>query len=79
MSGRSPDIDAVNEADRRAERAAEIAHQGHDGYGSDDRAGYGAIAQVHATLALQAEVRAARLHLAEVLGDIVATLERLDG
>lgn len=71
-------IDAVNEADRQAARAATTAHEGHDGYGSDDRVGYAGIAQAHATLALQAEVRAARLQLAEILGDLVTVLEALD-
>lgn len=60
---RSPEA----EADQLAERAAKIAHTGHDGYGSDDRAGYAAIAQVYATLALHAEIRALRLQLADVL------------
>lgn len=71
-------IDAVNQADRLAERAAITIHQGHDGYGSDDRVGYAGIAQAQATLALQAEVRAARLQLAEILGGLTTVLEALD-
>jgi hypothetical protein len=71
-------IDAVNEADRQAEWAATTIHQGHNGHGSDDRVGYAGIAQAQATLALQAEVRAARLQIAEVFGDLVAVLEALD-
>lgn len=73
-----PAADAIREADVQAARAEDVVHQGHNGHGADERAGYAAVAQVHATLAAAAELRALRETLADVLGDIRDQLASLD-
>jgi hypothetical protein len=66
---------AAIEAERLTEKANELIGEA---YG-DDRAGYGAIAQAQATVALAAEVQALRLQMAELLGDVVSVLEQTIG
>lgn len=73
-----PAADSIREAERQADKAEDVVHQGHNGHGADERAGYAAVAQVHATLAVGAELRALRETLADVLGDIRDQLASLD-
>lgn len=57
--------------EQAAEAAAHTAEQtveiDHNGYGSDERQGYAAVAQVHATLAVSAEIRALSLRVEDAL------------
>ena len=69
-----------NRAEDEAATALEAVHQGHNGYATDDRAAYAAVAQVHATLAVAAEIRAFSLRLEETMLDLhVSWTNRLDG
>ena len=64
----TPEVtEAARLAERELQTADNTAHQGHDGYGVDDRAASGAIAQARATIGLALEVRALRLTLADSL------------
>jgi hypothetical protein len=55
---------AAEAAAHAAEKTVEI---GHNGYGIDERQGYAAVAQVHATLAVSAEIRALSLRVEDAL------------
>lgn len=62
-----PAEDYEKQADSATKAAEATAHEGHNGHGSDERQGYAAIAQVHATLAVAAETRALSLRIEDAL------------
>lgn len=58
---------SVREAERLFDAAEHVIHQGHNGYGTDERGAYGQIATAQAVLSLCAEVRALRLQVGDAL------------